>query len=312
MQSGLSHRTIALGGLRMHIAEEGQGPLVLLCHGWPECWYSWRHQIKALAQAGFRVVAPDMRGFGQTDAPEDMSEYTIVDNIGDMVQLVRAIGEKQAVIIGHDWGAPVAWHAALSRPDIFRAVVALSVPYRPRAPTAPLKALRDAGTTNFYWQYFATPGVAEAELEQNVERTMRCLFYGKGLSFMLKPGKGFLGDIAIPEQQPAWLRDEDLAYFVETYKATGFRGGLNWYRNIDRNWELSAAWDGMTIKQPALFIAGSEDGVIKGFGAKLLEQLPTTVPGLKRTELIDGAGHWVQQERAGEVNTAISEFLRTL
>jgi pimeloyl-ACP methyl ester carboxylesterase len=187
----------------------------------------------------------------------------------------------------------------------------ISVPYRERAPSAPLKALREAGITTFYWQYFQTPGVAEAEFEQDVDRTMRTLLYGKGLSLMMKPGEGFLSDTSVPDQLPSWLTEEDVAYYVNTYKATGFRGGLNWYRNLDRNWELSAAWEGMKIRQPALFISGTEDGVIKGFAAKALEQLPTTVPGLKSTRLISGAGHWVQQERTTEVNSAIIDFLRT-
>lgn len=251
-----------------------------------------------------------MRGFGQTDAPEDIGAYTIVHNVGDMLQLVKGLGEEQAVMVGHDWGASVAWASARTRPDIFRAVVAMSVPFSPLGPVAPLKALRDAGTTTFYWQYFQTPGVAEAEFERDVDRTMRTLFYGKGLSFTLKPGDGLLSGTVKPDQLPSWLTDEEVTYFVEIYKRTGFRGGLNWYRNIDR--KLSAAWDGMTIRQPALFVAGSEDGVIKGFGAKALEQLPTTVQGLKRTVLIPGAGHWIQQEHAPEVNAAVLDFLRDL
>jgi pimeloyl-ACP methyl ester carboxylesterase len=306
-------RTVSLNGINFHIAEQGQGPLVLLCHGWPECWYSWRHQLRALSEAGFHAVAADMRGFGQTDAPEDVSAYTIVHNVGDMVQLVSALSEQQAVIIGHDWGAPVAWTAALLRPDIFRAVVAMSVPYRARGPVAPLKALRDAGTTTFYWQYFQTPGVAEAEFERDVDRTMRTLLYGKGISLMMKPGQGFFGESSVPDQMPPWLTEEDIAYYVGTYKRTGFHGGLNWYRNIDRNWELSAAWEGMKIKQAALFMAGENDGVIKAAtGSKALEQLPSNVPGLKRTYLIPDAGHWVQQQRAAEVNAAVIDFLRTV
>jgi pimeloyl-ACP methyl ester carboxylesterase len=308
-QYELSHRTVSVNGLRLHIAESGQGPLVLLCHGFPECWYSWRHQLRALAEAGFHAAAPDMRGFGQTDAPEDVAEYTIGHNVADMVQLVSILGEKQAVIIGHDWGAPVAWTSALLRPDIFRAVVAMSVPYRARPPVAPMKALRDAGNTNFYQLYFQTPGVAEAEFERDVDRSVRTLLYGTGVSLMMKPGKGFLEDATIPEQLPPWLTDEDISYFVETYKRSGYRGGLNWYRNIDRNWELSGGWEGMKVQQPALFIAGSNDGVIKVM-AKPLEELPTTVPGLKKTLILPDSGHWIQQQRPAEVNAAILEFLR--
>jgi epoxide hydrolase A/B len=311
VQNEVTHRTLPINGLRFHIAEQGQGPLVLLCHGFPECWYSWRHQLPALAGAGFHAVAPDMRGFGQTEAPDDIASYTIVHNVADMVQLVSALGEQQAVIIGHDWGAPVAWNAALLRPDTFRAVVAMSVPYRVRPPVAPLKALREAGTTTFYWQYFRTPGVAEAEFEGDIARTVRTLLYGKGISLMMKSGEGFLTGTTIPEQLPPWLTQEDITYYIETFKRTGYRGGLNWYRNIDRNWELSAAWEGAKIRQPALFIAGSEDGVVK-FAAKPLEQMPSTVPGLKKALLIPGAGHWIQQERVAEVNAAVLEFIRSV
>jgi hypothetical protein len=199
--------------------------------------------------------------------------------------------------------------SALLRPDIFRAVVAMSVPYRARPPVAPLKALRDAGTTNFYWLYFQTPGVAGAEFERDVDRTVRTLLYGTGVSLMMKPGQGFLGDAPIPEQLPSWLTDEDVSYYVETYKRTGYRGGLNWYRNMDRNWALSGGWEGLKVQQPALFIAGGEDGVIK-FAPKPLEQLPTTVPGLKKILIVPDSGHWIQQQRPAEVNAAILEFLR--
>ena len=305
----LTHREVSLNGLRFHIAEAGQGPLVLLCHGFPECWYSWRHQLPALAEAGFHAVAPDMRGFGQTEAPEDIADYTLAHSVADMVQLVSALGEKQAVIIGHDWGAAVAWNSALLRPDIFRAVVAMSVPYSERRPVAPLKALRDAGANNFYWLYFQTPGVPEAEFERDVDRTVRTFAYGTGVSLMLKPGQGFLADTTIPQQSPSWLTDEDISYFVEVFKRSGYRGGLNWYRNLDRNWAISGGWQELKIQQPALFIAGANDGVIK-FMAKALEQLPTTVPGLKKTLLVPDSGHWIQQQRAAEVNAAILEFLR--
>jgi pimeloyl-ACP methyl ester carboxylesterase len=311
--SAVAHRVVTLNGIRMHIAEQGAGPLVLLCHGWPECWYSWRHQLAAVAAGGFHAVAPDMRGFGETDAPDEVHAYTIAHNVGDMVSLVGALGERSAVIVGHDWGAPVAWTAAQLRPDIFRAVAAMSVPYNPRGPMPPLQALRNAGITTFYWQYFQAPGIAEAEFEQDVDRTMRAFLYGKGLSMAsVSPGHGILSESTIPKQLPSWLLDDDVRYYVETYRRTGFRGGLNWYRNIDRNWEISAAWDDLSIRQPAFFVAGTEDAVIRGFGKAALERLPNTVPGLKRVLLIDGAGHWVQQQRAQEVNASLLDFLHQL
>jgi pimeloyl-ACP methyl ester carboxylesterase len=310
-----SSRTVSANGIEIFLTEQGRGPLVLLCHGWPELSYSWRHQIPVLAEAGFRVVAPDMRGFGRTSAPADINAYGIFDLVGDMVALVAALGEKQAVIVGHDWGAPVAWHAALFRPDIFRAVAGLSVPPPFRGRGRPLDTLRESGITNFYWQYFQTPGVAEREFERDVALTMRTLL-GRGFSdpaasLFIEEGKGFLGDARDDRPLPEWLGEADLSHFVESYRTSGFRGGLNWYRNIDRNWELTAPWQGAQIRQPSLFIAGSNDSVIAGLiGAKRVTELERVLPNLRQKLIIDGAGHWIQQERPREVNAALIEFLQ--
>ena len=191
---------------------------MLLCHGWPELSYSWRHQIRAIAAAGFHVVAPDMRGFGRTSAPADIGAYTIFHNVGDMVALVAALGEKQAVIVGHDWGAPVAWHAAMFRPDIFTKVAGLSVPPPSRGRGLPLETLRNNGITNFYWQYFQPPGVAEAEFERDVAATMRIVLGGRGFSDpaahqYVQEGKGFLAGADPNRPLPNWLTEADLAYF---------------------------------------------------------------------------------------------------
>src|SRR6184192_337531 len=163
----MQHRTFSINGIRMHVAEQGSGPLVLLCHGFPESWYSWRHQLSALAAAGYHAVAPDMRGYGGTDRPDDIGQYTLLHLVGDMVGLVDALGEDTAVIVGHDWGAPVAWHAALLRPDRFRAVAGLSVPFRGRSPVRPTTVMPQDDAALFYQPYFQAPGVAEAELERN-------------------------------------------------------------------------------------------------------------------------------------------------
>jgi pimeloyl-ACP methyl ester carboxylesterase len=310
-----SSRTISAGGIELFLLEQGEGPLVLLCHGWPELSYSWRHQIPAIAEAGFHVAAPDMRGFGRTSAPSDIAAYSIFDHVGDMVALVAALGEKQSMIVGHDWGAPVAWHAALFRPDIFTAVAGLSVPPPFRGKGRPLDSLRESGITNFYWQYFQTPGVAEAEFERDIDLTMRILL-GRGFSdpaasLFIADGKGFLGDASADRPSPDWLSAADLTYFSEAYKKSGFRGGLNWYRNIDRNWELTAPWQGAQIHQPSLFIAGSKDSVITGLiGAKRVADMERVLPNLKQKLIVDGAGHWIQQERAEEVNAALIAFLR--
>jgi len=311
-----SSRTISANGIEIFLLEQGEGPLVVLCHGWPELSYSWRHQIPAIAAAGFRVAAPDMRGFGKTSAPAEVDAYSIFDHVGDMVALVEALGEKQAVIIGHDWGAPVAWHAALFRPDIFTAVAGLSVPPPFRGRGRPLDILRDSGITNFYWQYFQTLGVAEAEFERDVALSMRTLL-GRGFSdpaasLFVEDGKGFLGHPRADSPLPDWLSEADLAHFSAAYRQSGFRGGLNWYRNIDRNWELTAPWQGAQIHQPSLFIAGSKDSVITGLiGAKRVGDMERVLPGLRQKLIIDGAGHWIQQECAGEVNAALITFLKT-
>jgi pimeloyl-ACP methyl ester carboxylesterase len=309
-----SSRTIFANGIDIFLLEQGEGPLVVLCHGWPELSYSWRHQIPAIAAAGFHVVAPDMRGFGRTSAPADIAAYSIFDNVGDMVALVAALGESHAVIIGHDWGAPVAWHAAMFRPDVFSAVAGLSVPPPFRGRGRPLDTLRQNGIRNFYWQYFQAPGVAEREFERDVDLTMRILL-GRGFSdpsasLFVEDEKGFLGDPGALGPLPDWLSEADLSYFSEAYQKSGFRGGLNWYRNIDRNWDLTAPWQGAQIAQPSLFIAGSKDSVITGLiGAKRVADMERVLPNLRRKLIIEGAGHWIQQERPGEVNAALIAFL---
>ena len=305
-----SSRMISANGIEMFVTEEGSGPLVLLCHGWPELSHSWRHQLPAIAAAGFHAVAPDMRGFGRTSAPQDIGSYSIFDLVGDMVALAAALGETKAVIIGHDWGAPVAWHAAMFRPDIFTAVGGLSVPPPFRGRERPLDTLVKNGVTNFYWQYFQTPGVAEKEFERDVSHTMRTLTFGKDASLFVKDGYGFLGDPTIKRERPDWASEQDLAHVIEAYRKSGFRGGLNWYRNIDRNWELTAPWHGAKIYQPSIFIAGADDAVVTGLiGGKRVTEMDKVLPNLKRKLLIEGAGHWIQQERPQEVNAALVEFL---
>ncbi len=314
----LRHGFAQINGIRMHYAEQGAGPLVVLVHGFPESWYSWRRQLPAIAAAGFRVVAPDMRGYGQTDVPADIASYTIMHLVGDVTGLVEALGERQAIVVGHDWGATVAWSAALLRPDMFRAVAAMSVPYRQRGPVPPLRALRAAGLHTYYYLYYQDVGVADAEYERDPKLTLQSTFYtmsgdaprGRPDPRMLQPGKGALDNLINPDRLPAWLTEADLDYMVADIRRTGFRGALNWYRNADRNWELLAPWAGAPIRQPALFIAGSEDHVIHGpLGKGPLEALKANVPNLRAQLIIEGAGHYIQQERPQQVNAALIEFL---
>ena len=314
----LEHHVLSVNGIRMHVAAQGQGPLVVLCHGWPELWYSWRHQLAALAAAGFRAVAPDMRGYGETEAPADVEAYSAFHLAGDIVALVSALGASTAIIVGHDWGASVAWTCALLRPDVFPAVAALSVPHRGRAPGEPLSMLRQSGYGDYYWLYFQEPGVAEAEFEADVRASMRKILVclsgdappGSESIGRIPKGGGFLAGREAPAQLPSWLSEADLDTYVAAFERTGFRGGLNWYRNITRNWELQAPWQDARIRQPALFMAGTRDGVLAGKrGAASLANMRVSVPNVD-IRLIDGAGHWIQQERPQEVSDALVAFAR--
>jgi len=322
----VKHRIVEANGIRMHLAEQGTGPLVVLCHGFPESWYSWRHQLGALAEAGFHVVAPDMRGYGQTDHPEEIENYTLLHLVGDMVGLLDTLGAESAVIIGHDWGAPVAWHAALMRPDRFRGVVGLSVPFRPRGQARPTTMMPQNDDAIFYQLYFQNPGVAEAEFERDPRMTVRALLYSasgdaprredrasaENIGMVPRQG-GFLTRVLNPAVLPPWLTEADIDFYAGEFARTGFCGGLNWYRNIDRNWEILAPFAGARVTIPALYMAGDRDLVVSFRGMdQLIPNLAKFVPQLRRTIMLPGCGRWTQQERADEVNAAMIEFLRSL
>jgi pimeloyl-ACP methyl ester carboxylesterase len=325
--SEVRHRIVDTNGIRLHVAEQGEGPLVLLCHGFPESWYSWRHQLRALAEAGFHAVAPDMRGYGQSEAPAEIERYTLLHLVGDMVGLLDALGEPTAVIAGHDWGAPVAWHSALLRPDRFRAVIGLSVPFRPRGSTRPTAAMARTDDAVFYQLYFQEPGVAEAELGRDVRSTVRRILYsggGEGRRARVGLGNpdavgmvprrgGFLSHTQDPAVLPPWLTEADVDFFAGEFSRTGFRGGLNWYRNIDRSWELLAPFAGARVTVPALYVAGDLDLVVAFRGMdQLIPNLSKFVPALRKTIMLPDCGHWTQQERPREVNAVVIEFLRSL
>ena len=316
-----NHRTIETNGIRLHIASQGEGPLVILCHGFPECWYSWRHQIAALADAGYRAVAPDQRGCGQSDAPEAIDQYDLLHLAGDIVGLVYALGDTRAAIVGHDWGAPVAWTCALLRPDVFESVCLMSVPFLPftMGQPKPTETMKTAfGDMQFYQLYFQEPGKAERELEEDVRASMLKMLHsgsgdasdGQGFRFVFPPGVRFIDAHPMPSGLPPWLTPKDLDYFTAQFTRTGFRGGLNWYRNLDRDFELAAAFVNSGIRQPAMFIAGEKDVCITMY-RDAYDALERTVPGLVGKHLLTGAGHWVQQERPSEVNRLLVEFLET-
>jgi pimeloyl-ACP methyl ester carboxylesterase len=323
---GVTHRMVDAGGLQMHIAEAGSGPLVLLLHGFPESWYSWRHQLIALAEAGFHAVAPDQRGYCLTGPPRpdaDVGEYTMLHLTGDVFALLDALGEEHAVVAGHDWGAPVAWHAALFRPDRIRGVIGLSVPYRPRGSAPPVPAMRAMIGDGFYMVYFQQPGVADAELARDAALTFRQVLVSGGGNGepgpghaaipIVPPGGGFLDIFPAPATLPGWLSGRDIDTYAAQYAESGFTGPLNWYRNLDRNWELTAAWRHAPVLVPALYLAGEQDLVVAFPGAREgLPRLAGVVPKLREPVLLPGCGHWTQQERPAEVNAAMIEFIRGL
>jgi len=312
--SEITHRSIKANGISMHIAEAGEGPLVLLLHGFPELWYSWRHQLPALADAGYYAVAPDVRGYGRTDAPPVVESYNMLNHTADIVGILDALGERTAVVVGHDWGAPIAWHCALLYPERFPAVVALSVPYIPRASAPPTQLLKQVfADTFFYILYFQEPGVAEAELEADVARSLRLLLYnasgdgprGAGLARKAKDAK-FLDGMQEPDRLPSWLTKADLDYFTSEFERTGFRGGLNRYRNMDRDWEELPQLAGAKVQQPALFITGDRDPVLTFTSS---DAMKVSVPDLRDVLILEGCGHWTQQERPADVSAAIVGFL---
>ncbi|MBV8190436.1 MAG: alpha/beta hydrolase [Alphaproteobacteria bacterium] len=315
------HRMIATNGIRLHVAEQGAGPLVILCHGFPECWYSWRHQLPALAAAGFHAVAPDLRGYGRSDRPEEVGKYTVLDDVGDIVGLVDALGAEQAVVVGHDVGATMAWQAALLRSDRFRAVISLDVPFRPQGfgtlvpPTTLMPQNQDAV---FYQLYLQSPE-AEAALGRDVRQTLRSQFYSLSGDRPTPADSGqFAGMIPRkarflinPPSLPSWIAESDIDVYVGEFTRSGFRGGLNWFRNLDRSWELLAPFAGATMSVPALYIAGDRDFVVAAYAPAVAKQA-ALVPKLRPPVMLAGCGHWTQQERAPQVNAAMIDFLHSL
>jgi pimeloyl-ACP methyl ester carboxylesterase len=318
MDGGFIERTVETNGIRMHIVEAGEGPLVVLLHGFPEGWYSWRHQLAALAAAGYHAVAPDQRGYGQTDRPTDVHRYSMFHLVGDVVGLIAALGEKTAVVVGHDWGASVAWNTALFRPDLVRGIAALSVPLRPRIARPPLDFYREVLGPNFYQLYFQEPGMAEGELERDVRRTMTAILCGESGDVSRVPDlmvteKGFLGGLEVLDPLPAWLTEHDLDHWTAEFSRTGFAGGLNWYRNVNQNWELLAPWTGATVDSRALYVVGDRDDVYQVPGiTEFVQGLKRSVPNLTKMVVLEGCGHWTQQERPAEVSAAVLDFLRRL
>ncbi|MFW2341455.1 alpha/beta fold hydrolase [Brevundimonas sp.] len=316
-------RRIATDGLTQSVLEAGDGPLVLLIHGFPELGISWQAQVEALAAAGWHAVAPDMRGYGGTDKPGGADQHTILHLVGDMVDLVRALGHETCVVVGHDWGAPVAWHCALMRPDMFRAVAGLSVPFQPRRPSGPpipaMKAItKRAGLGDLYIVRFQD-AEAHQPLDADPETALRKMFWaydgataaGDRHTGFLQPGVGMTQSIADHAVLPPWMSAEHFADYVAAFRAGGFEGPLNWYRALDLNWSLTAGLQDRRITVPSLFIVGQNDPV-RHYAGPAEAGLKDWLTDLRGQHEVEGAGHWIQQERPDVVNRLLLDFLGDL
>ncbi len=299
----------------MHVAEVGVGKPVVFVHGFPELWRSWRNQMPVVAEAGYRAVAPDMRGYGQTDAPSAITDYDIHHLCGDLCGLLDDLGVDKAFFVGHDWGAWAMWYMTLLHPDRVEALVNISVGYWPRAHDKPMKLLKQIFGDNFFYQlYFQEVGPADTELAKDVRRTVLKFAWsvsgeaaGDAVFTPMPKDIGFLDQMSDPPHPLEWFTDEDLDYFVEEFTRTGYTGPLNWYRNIDRNWETTSQLDGAKPQQPVLFIAGTNDPVIRMVPPDGMRE---TVPNLKDIVLVEGPGHWIHMEKPEPVNQAILGFLK--
>jgi pimeloyl-ACP methyl ester carboxylesterase len=315
---GITHRQVRTNGISMHIAEAGEGPLVLLLHGFPELWYSFRGQLGVLAEAGFHAVAPDLRGYGRTDAPPRVEDYTLLHSAGDIVGLLDALGEQECVLVGHDWGSPLAASLALFRTDLVRGLAMLSTPYFVRRDEDFLTELNCRLGPDNYQTWFQQPGEAEAVFEADVRGIVRASLLATAGEAEQVHSTAHLdvdsGPMPTFDELPAWLTEEDIDYYAAEFSRTGYRGAMNWYRNHKANWELMAAWHQAPILVPALFVTGDRDPVMNWPG--MFTEVEVThrrlIPRLTKSVTLPGCGHWTQQERSREVNDLLLEFLAAL
>ena len=320
----MKRRVVEARHARIELVEEGEGPVVLLVHGFPESWYSWRHQIPVLAEAGYRAVAIHVRGYGRSSAPFEVEAYSMLQHVSDNLGVLEALGVERCAVVGHDWGSPIAAHSALLRPDAFAAVALLSVPFSPPGGRRPTDAFAEMGAAfgeELYINYFQQPGRAEAEAELDVRSWLRGFYIaasgeggpgpdGQSIAFV-RPGGMLRERFPAIEGLPDWLTEEDLDFYVELFEYTGFRGPLNRYRNVDRDWLDLQPWRNRPITVPALFIGGEKDGPTI-WGARALERHPVTMPDIRGSHILPGCGHWVQQERPKEVNELLLGWLESL
>lgn len=312
MTPPVTERWLEANRIRLRFFEAGSGPAVVFCHGFPEMALSWRHQVEAVAEAGYRAIALDMRGHGASDRPQDLAAYAVTQTVGDVIALLDHLGIDRAVMVGHDAGTTTAYHAALMRPDRIRGVMGLSVPYLPRGHLSLTEAFAGKAPPGFYMGYFQEPGVAERDLEHDVDATLRRLFYANSGEnpqapiMMCADDRGLVATLAAPEGPMEFMPEAILEQYVASWRRTGFSGALNGYRVFDLNWELTAPWAGMPLPVPSAFVGGSADIVLSFPG--FLE----AATAMGKSTLIDGAGHWIQAERPAEVNAALLRFIENL
>ena len=314
-------RFVEANGLTHRVAVKGDGPLIMFVHGFPESWYSWRHQIEAFADAGFTAAAPDVRGYGGSDKPSAVNAYTMKQHTADMAGIAKALSpDAPAIIVGHDWGAPIAWNSALTHPDVFRAVAGLSVPYVPPGDEPAIDLYRKVFTDNglfFYQIYFQDVGVAEAELEADPARSIRLFYYSisgdlpvDARPFAKKHGDVLLTGMPEPELPLPWLSEENVAYYAGEFAQSGFRGPLNRYRNQKEDHAFLTSLPDLKIYQPSLYIGGTSDPVLAFFQGDPLKLMKPNLQDLRGFHLLEGCGHWTQQERAKDVNEILLDWAK--
>lgn len=321
MHAPFALQMIETNGIRLRAAIEGEGPLVIMVHGWPELWYSWRHQIGPIAKAGYRVVAPDVRGYGGSDRPADVHAYDMASLMADVIGLIDALDERTAILVGHDWGAPICWNTAAQYPERVTAVAGLSVPYPRRGEVSGIELWRRLYRDRFFYQlYFQEVGPAERELDADVRTSLRKIYFalsgdapGEDPWLQGPEANDLLDGLVDPDPFPAWLPEADLDYLVQSFEETGFHAPLNRYRNQDRDFEILPDLGVPRITQPSCFIAGARDAV-RHFvpGRDIYENPGRSCDDFRLALIIDNAGHWVQQEAPAEVTRALLEFLSGL
>ena len=321
MLNDINMKYFYLDEIKIRAAEYGKGPPVIMVHGWPESWYSWRHQIKPIANLGYKVLAIDVRGYGGSTKPYEIEKYDMLSLISDIIGIIDAENEDKAILIGHDWGAPICWNTAALHPNKVKAVIGLSVPYTRRGVISNIELWKQLYEGKFFYQvYFQKEGIAEKELEKNISTSLRKIYYwasAEGYYDNVKSNSninsGLLDGIPNPNPFPKWLSEKDLNYFTSEFEKSGFRGPINRYRNQERDWELIPELSSLKIEVPSFFIGGGKDGIrrfIKGYD--FYENPGKYCSHFYGKLIIEKVGHWVQQEAPLETTDAIIKFLKKI